>query len=348
MELKKYTTAGITFSPNYKYIPVNIIEDPEEWNEIYRELLNDKTMNKIVRTNSGGISITRGKLRFPCWDLRLSKSLGELTILAQGAMVRLQFRPCQLQEEEGKKIYGNQAFKEFARKCLHFGIDLNNYLIDELEGTIAKSQIQSPLIKLGSQRVANYTWSNTHHIDFHSSFPAGLVNTHPEFKDVVKFFYDRRKSKKLYKAVLNYSIGFMQSQQIKYRLAHLSRDAINDNNKRVKELAQILEESGRMILAYNTDGIWYTGEIYHGDGEGTDLGEWSNDHVNCIWRAKSAGSYEFIENEKYTPVVRGKTNMDYIKARENWEWGDIYHCGDIVVKYVFEEGVGFIPLHEKE
>ena len=83
------------------------------------------------------------------------------------------------------------------------------------------------------------------------------------------------------------------------RWAHLSRDAIKDNNDRVKKLAETLEKKGRMVLSFNTDGIWYKGPVYHGEGEGDGLGEWHNDHVNCKFRAKSSGSYEFIENKKY-------------------------------------------------
>ena len=33
--------------------------------------------------------------------------------------------------------------------------------------------------------------TNVHHIDFHNSYPAGLVNTHPEFKDVITFLYNK-------------------------------------------------------------------------------------------------------------------------------------------------------------
>ena len=45
------------------------------------------------------------------------------------------------------------------------------------------------------------------------------------------------------------------------RWAHLSRDAIGDNNKRVKNLAETLETKGRMVLSFNVDGIWYKGRV---------------------------------------------------------------------------------------
>lgn len=95
-----------------------------------------------------------------------------------------------------------------------------------------------------------------------------------------------------------------------------------------------------MVLLYNTDGIWYCGDVYHGEGEGKRLGEWENDHINCMFRAKSAGSYEFVEDGKYYPVVRGRTNLDLITPRENWKWGDIFKKEAKVIEFYWLAGEG--------
>ena len=68
------------------------------------------------------------------------------------------------------------------------------------------------------------------------------------------------------------------------------------------------------------------------------MGEWHNDHINCTFRAKSSGSYEFIENGKYHPVVRGITNS----SKKNWEWGDIYTKKAEMVLFKFSEEEGVI------
>ena len=121
----------------------------------------------------------------------------------------------------------------------------------------------------------------------------------------------------LNKAILNFSIGWMQSYKPSNKRyaewAHLSRDAIADNNKRIIDLSIRLQASGRKILGYNTDGIWYQGQIYHGAGEGNNLGDWSNDHTNCLFRSKSDGSYEFIEDNTYNAVVRNCRNSNLIQ-----------------------------------
>ena len=122
--------------------------------------------------------------------------------------------------------------------------------------------------------------------------------------------------------------------------AHLAKDAIEDNNIRVATLAKKLQVAGREVLGFNTDGIWYRGEIYHGKGEGDNLGEWSNDHKNCILRSKSNGAYEFIEDGVYNVVLRGQSTRDLVEPdRDKWTWGDIYKGTVIGFKYNELEGV---------
>lgn len=240
----------------------------------------------------------------------------------------------------GKKLYGYQALIVFKKKCKEFGINLDDYAVSRAEGLEWKAKISKPLIK--GSRLLNFdeTYENVHHIDFHNSYPAGLVNTHPEFKPVVEYFYKNRKKDEINKAVLNYTIGCFQSGQQQYKYASLAHDAINDNNMRIIRLANDLHYCGCKVLAFNTDGIWYQGEIYHADGEGSGLGQWENDHTNCTFRMKSAGSYEFIEDGKYHPVVRGKTKLDLEKPRSEWKWGDIYQAGELIkYEFTFDKGI---------
>ena len=133
----------------------------------------------------------------------------------------------------------------------------------------------------------------------------------------------------------------MQSLNVKAvnaRWAHLSRDAIKDNNDRIDKLSEAIVLAGGRVIGNNTDGIWYIGDVYHGKGEGPTLGQWENDHVNCMLRAKSHGAYEFVENGKYSAVVRGLTSYDNEVPRENWKWGDIYKSGVIVLDWDEETG----------
>ena len=334
--IKGWKSAQATLKPNYMLIPITRIEPTAENAPIFNELLKEaKKLNKINRTKSGGISWKR--LRLPAYDYNNNSNCVELVILSD-RLYRIQFRNELYKDNRDKILSGRKAFIEFKAMARDFGIDFDNYAIDN--GKEINAQTEKYIIKAERESILGMTFENVHHIDFHSSFPAGLANTHPEFSEFLNYLYDNRKKDEKYKAYLNYSIGFMHSKLCGYKYAQLSHDAINDNNARVRDLAERLRKSGRVPLLYNTDGIWYSGEIFHDYGEGDKLGDWRNDHINCKFRAKSKGSYEFIEDGKYTPVVRGATNLDKIKNRSEWQWGDIFNA-TVIQFYVDDEGVHY-------
>ena len=328
-------SAELTIKPDKRKIPVSLliptVENVELFNNILLECINNN-FNLLETTESGTFSTKN--IRFPAYFVSYSNVCVELVIF-HNKIYRLFFRAELVKDENNKQYTGKKAFENFKKHLLKFNINLDDYKIEN--GKDIKKEIEKPFINLKRASYKDLIFKNVHHIDYHSSYPAGLANTHPEFKSAINDLYENRKTDPLKKATLNYSIGFMQSRWCNYKWAHLSRDAINDNNKRIKELSNKIESTGRVVLLYNTDGIWYTGPIYHGEGEGKNLGDWENDHINCILRIKSKGAYEFIEDEKYYPVIRGLTTLDKIKPRTQWEWGDIYKA-DIIKFYVNEEG----------
>lgn len=296
------------------------------------DLLEESDLNMIQRKDKTG-SIALGKAKYNncyAWDLERRRTGLRITVII--GVKQWVFKIGAFSSKDEKPgIYPSQAFYIFKNKCLDYGIDLDKYKITN--GKEIKEQIESPLITMFNHMdKTDPGLDNVHHIDFHSSYPAGLANTHPEFKQVLEEIYNKRNDPQftiINKAILVDSIGWMQSYKPERNRfaewAHLSRDAIADNNKRIIELTVRLRSSGRKILGYNTDGIWYRGEIYHGKGEGKNLGDWSNDHINCLFRSKSDGAYEFIENGKYNVVVRGLTTYDMIEPnRDKWKWGDMY------------------------
>lgn len=330
-ELNNLKHIPISNRLNYLLIPVSVFDITEQgakdFNKIYFWLKRQK-LSTLERTFSGAIKLGPHK-EWPAWDIKISKTCLELTVvLCEGAW-RIQFR-----SKLKNQMSGRKAFTLFKRFLLKRGIDLESYAIEN--GREVKETIEKPLIGAANNLFYDHTFENVNHIDFHNSYAGGLVNTHPEFKEALEELYEKRKEKEEYKDILNFSIGFMQSiSGCGARLAHLSRDAIKDNNNRVKKLAERLEKKGRIVLSFNTDGIWYKGPVYHGEGEGQNMGEWHNDHINCKFRIKSSGAYEFIENEKYYPVVRGVPNT----SKKDWKWGDIYtEKAESAFFYFTEEG----------
>lgn len=316
-------------------------ENEEKFNEIYFTVVA-QDLYPLQRTKSGAIKKgPKYATNLYAWDLRHSSIGLQLTVVLGGKIYVVKYG--NYKGTKCPEIYPNVAFQTFWEKCTEHGINLNNYKIGN--GQEVKTEIERPMIEMMyimSARDRGLT--NVHHIDFHNSYPAGLVNTHPEFRPVVEYFYEKRKENPVNKAVLNYTIGWMQSwcpEKGRFaEWAHLSRDAIKNNNDRIEELTYELMVSGRAIVGYNTDGIWYQGEVYHGPGEGKSLGQWENDHVNCTFRAKSDGAYEFIENGEYHAVVRGSTTLDLVQPdRSKWQWGDIYRNNIIGFKFDKERGI---------
>lgn len=331
----------------------------EEFNGISAfidELIKDYGWTRLVRTKSGGISIDSKKF-FGCgWDIVASRSCIDMIIVRGGHYWHFMFKNV---AGKGKEIpvSGSICFWELEKEAKKDGVDLEDLAITPEEGKEVKQTIESPMIDLYRDELKHRIIKNAHHIDFKSSHPAGMAKYYPQLAPAIGRIFDRKEYAKaklkeadmglmskeemdhwawesvLCKAILNETWGMLQSQYKHYKWAHIARDGIKDTNDRLKKIADELIAAGREILAFNTDGVWYSGEIYHGEGEGTGLGQWTNDHTNCVIRFKSAGCYEYIEDGKYKPVVRGYTALDQLKARSEWEWGDIYSCKPFLYKY---------------
>lgn len=340
----------LKYKPDRRYIHPYVLgitpEAAAEFNKIIKWIMaSDIAQYRLERTERNCLCKKRQSFCGCGWDIEETNYSIELTIIYEG-MWRLRFATDTTKETS---MSGREALSRFKQLCKEKGINLDDYIIDN--GPEVKKSIEKYMVDwgvLGDIAGKDKVIEGVHHIDFHNSFPAGLVNTHPEFYDVVNELYVNRKQHPENKEILNLSIGAFQSVGLNgASWAHLSKDAIADNNKRVRELSDTLLAAGRIPLAYNTDGIWYQGEIYHGEGEGPALGQWENDHINCKIRFKSRGCYEYIENGKYEPVVRGKCYYDRVKAREDWQWGDIFRDDAVPFNWYFDwQSMSLIEIKE--
>ena len=315
-------------------------EGVAKFNKVYATLYSSD-MNAIQRTPSGGISMARSN-RY-AWDIYQSQGGIRITAIADGWIFCWRIGR-EKYNESGMK--GWKAWRIFVKMCGDFGIDLEKMAISD--GARVKTTIPKPYIRF---LLCHTEVENANHIDFHSSYGSGLALTHPEFMPVVDKLYRQRKKYPYYKAVLNCTVGYMQSlSKCKAKWAHLAKDAIENNNARIDAMTTLLIAAGRRIIGYNTDGIWYQGEPYHDprNGEGDGVGKWHNDHVGCKLRAKSDGAYEFIENGVYYAKVRGQTRLDETTPRALWKWGDIYQDNAEIIQYRFEEGVGVILKDQED
>lgn len=242
-------------------------------------------------------------------------------------------------QEFGKKkpMTGHRGYQLLAKEFAKDNVLLPNYA--EPNGEKIKETIEMPMIDV-DEDVIGFTIHGANHLDFHSAYPGALAECYPEMRPTIERIFKQRKDNPELKIALDAGIGYFQSKYCRvmdcgpYSLARLAQKALNRNKEKMVELTERMKKLGYQILAHNTDGIWYTGGVYHGRGEGSNVGEWENDHINTTIRFKSRGAYEYIENGVYHPVVRGRTRLDDKKPRDQWEWGDIFNYG-FIYKYAF-------------
>ena len=246
-----------------------------------------------------------------------------------GFLYRFVYRPALSTDEV--EFTGLDALKLMREEC---GDILKPYALKTNEEVAeVKKRIPKVMIKLTSfgELLRNQDIYNVVHLDINSAFPAGVVATHPEFKEFFERHYALRHKDKKHKAVMNYAIGAAQSLKIRgNRYPQLAKDGIQWTIDKLNELTSKLMSKGYLVLGYNTDGIFYkkreNQQLYTDKDEGTELGQWKTDAVFDKIRFKSAGSYEYEINGVYHPVVRGATRLDKIKPRSDWKWGDIYQA----------------------
>jgi len=327
-----YKYADSCLNVNYILIPVTHLE-PNKAGITQFNLIVSYLENKypnyygIPRTNSGGIKLSG--LFFPRWSITENENTGAVEIIIlDDKMRRIQLRHI---GNFNNVASGRNAFMRFIQMLKKFNINLEDYAIKN--GKELKGEIMKPHINFIQGIYRNEVFENVHHIDFNNMYPYGATLEVPALLEPIKYMYEMRHAKPEFKEILNYSIGFMQSKYCQYKWTHIAKRAVNNCRDTIEMYVQKLIKAGRTPILTNTDGIWYEGKIYHDEREGTGLGQWKHDHLNCKFRAKSIGAYEFIENGIYYPVVRGYTNLDALKERKNWQWGDIYQAEVSLIEY---------------
>ena len=317
---------------NYRLIPTTVIEakpgNEALFNAVQDELQRLSHFKPIRRTPSGGISIAVDK-RFSLdqYDIRQQAGVVEITIITLEKSCRIQWRVNNYKDKDNKSslISAASYYRQYwLPTCKKFGLDMNVYAVDKETALQLKQEIHTPDIKLYNWQVVYRPVDNVYHLDFHKFYMSGLISVYPEFKPVVEHLLKDTANKALHKTGLASLIGYWQSKYCGYRYAKLTKEAINNAYSRFDQVKADLVKTGRKLMLTNTDGIWYQGDEYHGLFEGPGLTCWSTDHYNCTLWAKSAGSYQYIEDNKVYTVVRGRSNRDKIMSRDDYEFGDIF------------------------
>ena len=343
IDFTKYESSNPTMKPNKMLIPITNFgfndKDIAEFNEIYQYCIENARighMHHFVLTKSGGISIKIGNIRGAMWSITIKTTFIELLLRNFGGRY-YRFIVGHNKDKKENGLSGRQAFWKYSEMLKKHGINLEDLAIEN--GKEVKQTIPAPRIELAV--VEDRTYAKAHHIDLNSAYNAGMMEAFPVLEPAIREMYNLRKVNKDYKQVLNMTQGFMQSELCGFKYAPISKAGYIYTLRRLQELTNKLVAKGCRILSYNTDGIWYqSNELYHDNDEGTDIGQWKHDHTFCRIRYKSKGCYEFIENDKYTPVFRGESSYEKLVPKSQWQWGDIYK-GELI-NYKFKDGVGIV------
>lgn len=348
----------IKFAPPSLRVKPNLIRFPitkvtlEEWNELvshYNKLYEEEEIHRgFIFTKSGAISTTKESLIYNscCYEVRETRYMHELIICCADGRARVQYDHGQVVQE--KNYSGHKAFNRLNREFKKDGIDLSNYYIEN--GKEVKDTIPKPLITLCI--LPNITYTNVFHLDINSAYPYAMTIIVPEWKKTIERIYDGRMNNSMNKLILNMSYGWFQCRYFGYKLAHISKFCIEYTKKYLASITEELLNNGCSVICYNTDGIWFKCDepSYIEELEKKTcyrLGGYKLDHKNCSIRFKSSGCYEYIEDGIYTPVVRGRTNLDDLKPRKEWEWGDIYKAIPHIY-YNSTEEYGIIEIGDEE
>lgn len=350
LDLSGFKSSAPTMRPNKLLIPVTELGFDDEgiaiFNAIYTFIRSHRDrMNEFTYTASQGISTKQGNISGEMWGVTNTHVMVELDYRdPDGKYYRFIITNKNGYDEKDprQKVHrGRNAFRILAKELKKDGVILKNLAIDnglEVKATIPKQRI-------GSVVSFERTYTNVHHCDINHAYPAGMMREFPELRPTFERLAELRKTSPEIKNVFNMSQGVFQSKIVGYQYSHIAKAGYVYTNEMLDIMSKKLEDSGYRIIGYNTDGIWYQDIDFIGpysdETFGAAIGQWKTDHVGCSIRYKSHGSYEYIENGKYTPVVRGLTNLDILKPdRSTWEWGDIFKCSE--KKVAFYEDVGMV------
>lgn len=332
---------------NYLKFPVNYLPNNEKGIEIYNKIINFLQQHKLkekdnIFTKSGGVvTYLNG------YGVKRTRTGYELVLKLMNTCCRVILDEFSTQKEKGEQYGGKKSFMCISDELQKDGVNLRSYKIDN--GFEVKKTIPKAMISKTDALKVDETYHHVHHIDLNSAYAAGISEAHPEMKRTYERLYKKRlesdESKRFIKSVFTNSTGFFQSAYINACYANLAKDAITWTRKRILELSNILIKKGYTPLLYNTDGIWYTkfekgkeieSEPYVDENCGLDLGQYKNDHINCQFRCKSVGAYEFIEKGTYKSVVRGVNK----EIQAKWTWGGIYSEEANILKLISENSDG--------
>lgn len=349
-------------NPNKLKVPkikLRFVEDDIKlFNKIYCYIIKSK-YRRFEATKSGGIPCCQYTRYFAWYVIRVCKHAIEFTFRGPIGTFRFIIGAA---KDERTGVTGSEAYFTFRKVCKDLNIDLDSLAVDngkEIKETISSPKIElSGIVEKGGLIGKGVNITNCHHIDINSAYMACIAAKYPILEPAIQKIYNERKSDATgrYKAILTHAYGYFQSKYCiinnhGYALSNLSKTAVSMTREILELFAKNIIKQGGIPLLYNTDGLWYKGPKFVFAGEGTALGGWKHDYVDCTLNIKSKGAYQFegIEvktgNKIFKPVFRGVSSYEREIPRDEWKWDDIYKGSELIFK--FDELRGIVYEEDK-
>lgn len=196
-------------------------------------------------------------------------------------------------------------------------------------------------------RELEHVWS----LDINSAFGSAFVEEVPEAREYIEELYYTRKQNPQNKIKISTIVGMLGSPYTaelkglnlkKHAFSKLRFKILKRISNYLHDTGDILRANGAKLLMFKTDSIKFIYQGYYLPKEivvGSLLGQWKLEFQDYHFRMKGIGSYEYLDpiTNQYTAKVQGKTTLDLLKPREEWQWGDIYQANEVISWILNEE-----------
>lgn len=368
MLLSFYKHIEFNKNPNKDGMPMNSFQlndaGVHEFNIIYKYCLSHYM--QVEPTPSGGIPFNHHVKYHDRFCVVVKKASFELIIASRDGCYRFVIKSTRDNKES--RDSGVAATRNIYKIAKELGIDLTKYEtpgdIDERKAV--KNEINKAHIELLANNVEGRVLHNCFHIDINSAYGAKIGEEYPELLPIYeKVYNDRLKAKNEHddlnnsklKSTLTNSTGCFQSEfcpdfndsrgRKPYAFTNLAKVAVNGCRKEIEDLIEECRRQGFIPILTNTDGIYcmslIPGRKFKSPKIGDGLGQYKIDFEGDMI-IKSKGSYQLrYEDGHIKTVVRGQTQLDKVKDRSEWYFGEILEDNACQIKiYSFEEKKGIV------
>lgn len=312
----KFTTVDTIITPIYA-------RSIDEFNSYVTKY---KTENKIILTK--GKNISQESLRhMPCSLVWKRGNHYEFQYLDSEIQIRVLYNiRCENEDFDSSISY---------KALYYFNGMLDVIPKDDIEEDIemftCPENPDSKYYNYVNPRYIGFTIENTYSLDMNSAFLASMVEVYPQTKLWVdKYYNDKLAGITEIKQYDKIIIGWLNNPRM--HRSHAWKKIIDNVNKKIHKMRNIISNNGNIILLVNTDAIKFIGNYTY--KESRDLGKFKYEWKNTKMYIKGIKSYAYLNEDKWKFKQAGYCKLDELKPRSEWTLEEFKSFDTIKVKRV--------------